>query len=131
MGVRASQQTSVAELAQRALEGADIDGLMNEAAAAVARELEVEHVALLELTGDGRGLLARAGVGLPEGVLGGVLPPGPGDPPGPSPLGKDLGAAGSLCAAIHTRGRRAGWLEAHSRVAREFTADDDAFLEAM
>ena len=44
------------------------------AAAAVARELGVDHVALLELTRDGRGLLARAGVGLPEGVLGGVLP---------------------------------------------------------
>ena len=55
----------MAELAQRALEGMPLDELLDAAAAAVARELEVEQVAMLELTRDGRGLLARAGVGLP------------------------------------------------------------------
>ena len=79
----------------------------------IARELGVEHVAVLELTRDGRGLLARAGQGLPEGVLGGVLPLGPGDPPGPSKLGEDLGAASSRQVPIETRGRRSGWVEAH------------------
>ena len=39
-----------------------------------ARELEADQVAVLERTRDGQGMLARAGVGLPEGVLGGVLP---------------------------------------------------------
>ena len=33
---------------------------------------------MLERTRDGQGMLARAGVGLPEGVLGGVLPVEPG-----------------------------------------------------
>ena len=39
-----------------------------------ARELEADHVAVLERTRDGEGMLARAGFGLPDGVLGGVLP---------------------------------------------------------
>jgi PAS domain S-box-containing protein len=100
-------------------------------AGAVARELQAEYVALLELTRDGRGLLARAGAGLPDGVLGGVLPVERGDPAAESPLGDDLGALSSRHVPIHTRGRRSGWIEVHSRSARVFTADDDAFLEAL
>jgi PAS domain S-box-containing protein len=129
--VHASRQASVAELAQRALEGMPLDELGDAAAAALARELEVEHVALLELTRDRRGLLARAGVGLPDGVLGGVLPVGQGDPPGPSALGHDLGAASSRCVPIETRGQLSGWIEAHSRAARDFTPEDDGLLEAV
>jgi PAS domain S-box-containing protein len=128
---RASRQASVAELAQGALEGMPLDELRDAAAAAVARELGVEHVALLELTRDGRGLLARAGAGLPEGVLGGVLPVVEGDPPGPSALGEDIGAASSRAVPIETRGRKSGWIEAHSRTARDFTADDSGFLQAV
>jgi PAS domain S-box-containing protein len=129
--VSANRQASVAELAQRALEGMALDELRDVAAAAVARDLGVEQVALLELTGDGRGLLARAGVGLPDGVLGGVLPVGPGDPPGPSVLGDDLGAASSRQVPIETRGRQSGWIEAHSRARRDFTAEEDGFLRAV
>ena len=120
----------MAELGQLALEGAGLDELLDLTAAAVARELGVDHVALLELTRDGQGLLARAGVGLPDGVLGGVLPPGPGDPPGPSALGQDLGAASSRHVPVETRGRLSGWIEAHSRAPHDFTAEDDAYLEA-
>jgi PAS domain S-box-containing protein len=128
---RASRQAVVAELAQRALEGMALDELRKVAAAAIARELGVEQVALLELTRDGRGLLARAGVGLPGGVLGGVLPAGPGDPPGPSALGHDLGASSSRHVPIETRARRSGWIEVHSRAARDFTAEEDGFLHAV
>src|SRR5215210_5095729 len=129
--VRASRQAAVAELGQLALEGTPFDELLDVAAAAVARELGVDQVALLELTRDGQGLLARAGAGLPDGVIGGVLPLGPGDPPGPSPLGRDLGATSSRCVPIETRGRRSGWIEAHSRAPRDFTAEDDGFLRAV
>jgi PAS domain S-box-containing protein len=128
---RASREATVAELAQCALEGMALDELREAAAAAIARELQVDHVALLELTRDGRGLLARAGVGLPDGVLGGVLPVGTGDPPGPSALGDDLGAAGSHRVPIETRGRQVGWIEAHSRAPRDFTADEAGFLDAV
>jgi GAF domain-containing protein len=124
LAAHASQQAALAELSRLALEGAGLEELLDVAAAAVARELAVEHVAVLELTRDGRGLLARAGAGLPEGVLGGVLPPGPGNPPGPSALRDDLGAASSLQIPIATRGRRFGWIEAHSRTPREFTAEE-------
>jgi PAS domain S-box-containing protein len=127
MGLHAS----VAELAQRALEGMPLDQLRDAAAAAVARELHVEQVALLELTRDGHGLLCRAGVGLPDGVLGGVLPVGPGDPPGPSALGADLRAGSSRHVPIQTGGRQSGWIEAHSRAPRDFTAEEDGFLHAV
>ena len=128
---RANREAALAELGLLALEGTVLEELLDVAAAAVARQLGVEHVALLELTRDGNGLLARAGVGLPEGVLGGVLPLGPGDPPGPSALGQDLGAASSCQVPIKTRGRRSGWIEAHSRGARDFTAEDEGFLNAV
>jgi PAS domain S-box-containing protein len=131
LAARASRQAALAELTRLALEGTALDELLDAAAAAVARELSVDHVALLELTHDRRGLLARAGVGLPEGVLGGVLPLGPGDPPGPSALGQDLGAATSRQIPIETRGRRSGWIEAHSREPREFSAEEDAYLQAV
>jgi PAS domain S-box-containing protein len=129
--VRANRQAALAELAQRALEGTALEQLLDAAAAAVARELPANQVALLELTRDGQGLLCRAGVGLPDGVRGGVLPVGPGDPPGPSALGDDLGAASSRHAPIETGGRRVGWIEAHSRAPREFTAEDGGFLHAV
>ena len=131
LAARASRQAALAELSRLALEGTAPEELLDVAAGAVARELGVEHVALLELTRDGRGLLARAGVGLPEGVLGGVLPVGAGDPPGPSQLGQDLGAASSRQVPIETRGRRSGWVEAHSRAAREFSAEEDEYLQAI
>jgi PAS domain S-box-containing protein len=128
---RASRQTALAELGQLALEGTAPEALLDVTAAAIARELGVEHVALLELTRDGNGLLARAGVGLPDGVLGGVLPLGSGDPPGPSPLARDLGAASSRQVRIERRGRQSGWIEVHSRAPRQFTVEEDAFLQAV
>ena len=129
LAARASRQAALAKLSRLALEGTPPEELLDAAAAAVARDLGVEHVVVLELTRDGRGLLARAGVGLPEGVLGGVLPLGVGDPPGPSKLGEDLGAASSRQVPIETRGRRSGWIEAHSRAPREFTKEEDEYLQ--
>jgi PAS domain S-box-containing protein len=122
--VRASRQAALADLSQRALSGMGLDELLQAGAAAVAAELGVDHVAVLELTGDGQGLLARAGVGLPDGVLGGVLPA----EPAPSKLGGDLGAASSEAVPVELRDRRFGWLEVHSRKPRELPADDKEFL---
>jgi PAS domain S-box-containing protein len=128
---RASQQASVAELGQRALGGMDLEELLDAAAAAAARELGTEHVAILELTRDGRGMLARSGVGLPGGVLGGVLPVDSADPGAPSPLGRDLEAVSTLTAPIGARGRHFGTIEAHSRTAHHFSEDDFHFLQAL
>ena len=78
----ARQQAAVAELGQRALGGLVLEELVDEAVAVTARELDAELVSLLELTGDGRGLLIRAGHGWPEGVVGGVLSSDPSGLPG-------------------------------------------------
>jgi PAS domain S-box-containing protein len=129
--LRANRQASLAELAQRALEGMALEELHQAALTAVARELDVEQVALLELTHDGRGLLVRAGVGLPAGVVEGVLPVVDGDEPRPSGLGKDLGAASSHCAPIETRGRRSGLIEVLSRKPRDLSDDESGFLRAV
>ena len=115
---RASQQSALAALGQQALSGADLEGLLDTSAAVAARELEADQVAVLERTRDGRGMLARAGAGLPDGVIGGVLPLDP------SRLAADLGSESSLAAEIHGFGR----IEAHSRAAGHFTREDSEFL---
>src|SRR5215210_6281763 len=119
---RASQQAALAGLARLALSAADFDALLGDAATVAARELGADQLAILERTGDGQGMLARAGAGLPEGVLGGVLPVDDGR------LARDLGAASSLTAAI---GSRFGAIEAHSGEPDHFTDEDVAFLEGV
>jgi PAS domain S-box-containing protein len=119
---RASQQAALAKLAQRALSGMELSALVDEAAAAAARELEADHVAVLERTRDGAGLLARACVGLPDGVLDGVLPTDP------DRLARDLGAKSSMTAAI---GGGFGVIEAHSRQEERFDNADREFLEGL
>ena len=123
--VRASRQAALAELGQQALSGTGLDELLDAAAGAAARELGADHVAVLELTRDGQGLLARAGVGLPDGVLGGVLPRDP------SQLGRDLGSRSFISAGIGTEGRGFGVIEAHSGAEGRFNEDDSGFLTAI
>src|SRR5215210_4918963 len=119
---RASQQAALAGLARQALSGADFDALLGEAATVAARELGADQLAILERTRDGQGMLARAGAGLPDGVLGGVLPVDDGR------LASDLGAASSITARI---GSRFGVIEAHSGEPDHFTGEDAAFLEGV
>jgi len=125
LSIRASRQAALAELGQQALSGMRLDDLFDAAAGAVARELGADHVVVLELTRDGQALLARAGAGLPEGVLGGVLPRDP------SRLGSDLESRSSISARIGAEGRVFGAIEVHSRAAGRFKGDDSAFLEAV
>jgi PAS domain S-box-containing protein len=119
---RASQQAALAGLAKQALSGIELDTLLGEAAAVAARELEADQVAVLERTRDGKGMLARAGAGLPDGVLGGVLPTEPGT------LANDLGARSSIAADV---GNRFGVVEAHSGGNDHFTETDREFLEGV
>ena len=123
--VRASQQAALAALGQKALSGMDLDKLLAETAKAAARELEVAQLAVLERTHDGAGMLARAGVGLPNGVLGGVLPTDS------SQLARDLGSESSISASIGAPGRDFGVIEAHSPSPDHFTEDDLHFLQAV
>src|SRR5918999_692180 len=149
VAVRARQQAAVADLGQRALAGLPLDELIEQAVAALRRELDTDYVSVLELTGDRRGLSIRAGSGLPDGVIGGVLPPGRDELPGytlasdqplliedyadevrfaPSPLQRDLDIASAVSAPIGTPGGRFGVLGASSRTTHAFTADREALL---
>jgi PAS domain S-box-containing protein len=152
VATRARQQAVVADLGQRALAGLPLDELIDEAVAALTRELGTDYVSVLELTGDRRGLSIRAGEGLPEGAIGGVLTPTPNELPGytlesdqplliedfgaetrvaPSPLQRDLDIVSAVAAPIGTRGGRFGVLEAGSRSAHAFSADDSHFVQAI
>src|SRR5688572_30774711 len=152
VAVRARQQAAVADLGQRALAGLPLDELIDQAVAALRRELDTDYVSVLELTGDRLGLSIRAASGLPDGVVGGVLPPGRDELPGytldsdqplliedyadevrfsPSPLQRDLGIASAVSAPIGTPGGRFGVLGASSRTPHAFTADDAHFVQAV
>ncbi|MEA2400046.1 MAG: hypothetical protein QOK00_449 [Thermoleophilaceae bacterium] len=142
----------MAELGQRALAGVDLDELVTEAAATAARELGTEFAAVIELTGDGLGLLIRAGYGLPEGVIGGVLSTRRDELPGyaldhegpvvvddfatetrfgPSPLQRDLGVVSALVVQIRASGQQFGGIGVHSRTAKHFSPDAAHFLQAL
>jgi PAS domain S-box-containing protein len=123
--VLASRQAALAELGQQALSGMELGELLDTAATAVARELQADQVAVLELTRDGEGLLARAGVGLPEGVLGGVLPRDA------DRLARDLGSRSTISAPIGGERGRFGSIEAHSAAEGRFGEDDAGFLQAV
>jgi PAS domain S-box-containing protein len=152
VATRARQQAAVADLGQRALAGLPLDELIDQAVATLTRELGTDYVSVLELTGDRRGLSIRAARGLPDGVVGGVLPPGRDALPGyaldsdqplliedfgeetrftPSPLQQDLDVTSAVAAPIGTPGRRFGMLDASSRAAHMFTADDAHFVQAI
>jgi PAS domain S-box-containing protein len=152
VATRARQQAVVADLGQRALSGMPLDELIDQAVAALTRELGTDYVTVLELTGDRLALLVRAGRGLPEGVIGGVLPPSRDELPGytldsdrplliedfgsetrfaPSPLQRDLDIASAVAAPIGTPGGRFGVLGASSRSAHAFTAEDAHFVQAI
>jgi PAS domain S-box-containing protein len=69
---RTRQQAAVAELGQRALSGADVPSLLDEAARLVARGLGAEFGSVLELAADR--LVLRAGAGWDAGVVGQTVP---------------------------------------------------------
>jgi two-component sensor histidine kinase len=64
------ERAQFAEFGLLAVEGADLDGLLQQAAAEAARSLDVSHVKVLQYLPDEKRLLVRAGVGWGEGVVG-------------------------------------------------------------
>jgi PAS domain S-box-containing protein len=150
--IRARQQEAVAGLGQRALAGMKLGHLLYEAATTAARELETEYAAVLELTHDRRGLLVRAGCGLPDGVLGAVVPAGPDEQPGyalrsdgpvvvedfgretrfrPTGLQRRFGIVSAMVAPIGVRGRHFGVIGVHSPTPQHFSPDDAHFLQSV
>ncbi len=68
--IRAEQQAAIAELGQKALEGTDLNLLMEETVYVVAEILDVDYCKILELLPPGKKLLLKAGVGWKEGYVG-------------------------------------------------------------
>ena len=148
---RARQQSAVAELSRRALEGRDLTSVLDDAVSLVTRVLDVEFCKVLELTENA--LCLRAGVGWREGSVGKAsLPIGLGSHGGftllsSSPvvvedlktetrfktpvffLEHDIRSGVSVI--IHGLGKPYGILGAHTRRQRSFTGDDVHFLQSV
>ncbi len=71
---RAAQQTAVARLGERALEGTDVTQLMHHALAEAARILGVEQGAVFEHSAEHGSLALRSGLGLPSSFDGRSCP---------------------------------------------------------
>jgi PAS domain S-box-containing protein len=149
----ASQQEAVAHLGQRALAGAPLATLMDEAVAMVARVLAVELAGLLEFRPESRTLLLRAGVGWQDGVVGRAVVPAESDTHGgyalrsPAPLVvEDLGAdarfgrapllaehgvVSGLTVIVQGKERPFGLLGAHTATPRAFTMHDAHVMQGV
>ena len=148
---RARQQSAVAELSRRALEGRDLTSVLDDAVSLVTKVLEVEFCKILELAGNALSL--RAGIGWKEGSVGKIsLPIGLGSQGGFTLLSsspvvvEDLrtetrfkapafflehSIRSGVSVIIHGRGRPYGILGAHTRRQRSFTGDDVHFLQSI
>lgn len=148
---RARQQSAVAELSRRALEGRDLTSVLDDAVALVTRVLDVEFCKVLELTD--KALCLRAGVGWREGSVGKAsLPIGLGSHGGftllssspvvvedlrtetrfkPPAFFLEHDIRSGVSVIIHGRGNPYGILGAHTRRQRSFTGDDVHFLQSV
>ncbi len=153
LAARARQQAVVAELGRQALVDRDLSSLLDSAVAGVARTLDVEYAAVLELLEDDDALFLRAGVGWAEGAVGkttmgvGVLSPAgytlTSDSPvvvedlfqetrfGVPPLLSDHGVVAGVSVVIRGEGEPFGVLAAYTAQSRSFTLDDVHFLLAV
>jgi PAS domain S-box-containing protein len=148
---RARQQSAVAKLSRRALEGRDLMSLLDDAVGLVTSVLDVEFCKVLELVGDS--LCLRAGIGWREGFVGKVtLPIGLESHGGFTLLSRspvvveDLknetrfkapafflehGVRSGISVIIHGQSKPYGILGAHTARPRSFTGDDVHFLQSV
>jgi PAS domain S-box-containing protein len=146
---RERQQQEIAELGYLALSTPGFDALLEAAAVAVARALEVEFAKVLELRPDGD-LILRAGFGFEDRLVGRALVPGStgsqagyvllaGEPVivedlsaetrfHPAGLLTDHGVRSGVSVAVGTPAHRFGVIGAHTASKRHFTSDDITFL---
>jgi diguanylate cyclase (GGDEF)-like protein/PAS domain S-box-containing protein len=149
---RARQMQAVADLGLEALADPAFPVLIGRAVGVVARELDVEVVAIDELLADGQ-LLVRAAVGLEEGAAGHYMAKGGDDSQAgytllagepviaddlrqevrftPAPALMRAGARSSISVAIGPRERSWGVLVVAATRTRRFSDDDIVFLQSM
>jgi signal transduction histidine kinase/DNA-binding response OmpR family regulator len=150
---RASQQRVVAQLGQHALTTASVASLLDDAAAAVAQALAVEHSAVLELQPDAKTLVLRSGIGWSDGLVGSTsFGAGAESQAGytllfnrpvivsdvssesrfeTSGILSDHRVVSGVSVSIPGPGRPFGVLGAHATRPRTFTEEDVDFLEAI
>jgi diguanylate cyclase (GGDEF)-like protein/PAS domain S-box-containing protein len=153
LDVRARQQAALADLGQRALMGADLTGLFNDAVGLVADTLDVEFCEALELMPDGTALRLRAGAGWRAGLIGrATIDAGKESQAGytlfsnqpvvvddlhtetrfrgPALL-RDHGVVNGITVIIRGQEQPFGVLGAHTTKPRAFSNDDVYFLQAV
>jgi two-component sensor histidine kinase len=145
------QRAKLADFGLLAVEGAELDELLRQAAAEAARSLDVSFVKVLEYLADEKCLLVRAGVGWSEGVIGQARigadvesPAGYALQTGRPVIANELhkeerfripallrehGVKSAANVIIKTKATIFGVLEADSREPRVFTEDDVKFLQ--
>jgi two-component sensor histidine kinase len=145
------QRAKLADFGLLAVEGADLDELLREAAVEAGRSLNVNFIKVLEYLPDEKCLLVRAGVGWDEGVIGRARvgadlesPAGYALQTGRPVIANDLhkeerfripallrahGVKSAANVIIRSKATIFGVLEADSRDPREFTDDDVKFLQ--
>jgi len=151
---RTRQQAAVAELGLQALaEQTNLQALMDEAVACVARTLDVEYSEIVEILPSGEELLIRAGVGWEEGIVGNTtVSAGFGSQAGyallseepvivedfstetrfdPPALLQEHGAVSGMSVVIYGQEEPFGVLCADTTSRRTFTEDDVNFLQAL
>jgi len=150
---RDRQQAAVADLGLTAVAGGDLDSLMDEVVACVARTLGVEYAKIVELLPGGEELLLRSGVGFEEGLVGRATEEaGLGSQAGytllseepviaedfdaetrfkPPPLVHERGAISGVSVVIQGRDGPFGVLGAFTTRHRSFSEDDANFLQAV
>ncbi|MEA2271168.1 MAG: hypothetical protein QOC64_3778, partial [Solirubrobacteraceae bacterium] len=150
---RARGEALVAELGQRALATEDVQGLLDDAVALLARTLGVDLAKVAELLPSGDRLLLRAGVGWDKGVVGHATEPagresqagyalGAGEPVvaddlaaeppfGVSPVVREHGAVSAATVVIAGRDRPFGVLGALATRPRAFSRSDVNVMQAV
>ena len=149
---RAHQQEAVAQLGQRALAGASLVSLLQQAAVLVRRILNVDYCSILQLHDDGQSLVATAQAGWPDELVGNHVPAGRGSQSGYTLLMRepvivedmaredrfevsDIVRAhhvvSGVSVGIEATERPLGVLIALTTVPRTFVQDDVHFLQAV
>ena len=150
---RAHQQAALAGLSQRALEGAVLATLLDDAVRLVRAVLGCEFCKVMELLSTGKALLLRAGSGWKKGAVGSVqVAAGRRSQEGftllsnapvivedlraekrfrSPPLLFDRHVMSGLSVIIHGRRQPYGVLAAHTTRRRRFTNDDVHFLQSV
>jgi PAS domain S-box-containing protein len=151
--IRALEQEAVARLGQRALAGADIDDLFNEAVRSTARILQVEYCEVLELIPQKEMLAIRAALPGFEDLIGqAVIEAGQGSQAGytlqrnepvlmpdihsetrftPNYIMREHGIVSGISVVIAGRERPFGVLNASAKHSRHFTENDVNFLKSI